>query len=142
MQVVSNTYATQTNVASTTYTDTGLSATITPSAASSKILVLISQHIWSDRFAVGSYIGWQLLRDATVVYLPNTTKQAKGMAIGGATYVTDFSVIGVSYLDSPSTTSAITYKSQIAAESTSNSGVVRAQEGGGTSSIILMEIGA
>ena len=40
IQVVSNTYATETASGSSSYTDTGLAATITPKFATSKILVL------------------------------------------------------------------------------------------------------
>ena len=44
------------------------------------------------------------------------------------------------YLDSPNTTSALTYKTQI--KSTLNNDGVYAQDNGSTSTITLMEIGA
>tara|TARA_R100000234_G_C4933270_1_gene149472 strand:- start:11 stop:268 length:258 start_codon:yes stop_codon:yes gene_type:complete len=40
LQVVSNTVTTNNTTSGTSYTDTGLSATITPTSSSSKILVL------------------------------------------------------------------------------------------------------
>jgi hypothetical protein len=48
----------------------------------------------------------------------------------------------ISYLDSPSTTSAITYKTQGAVRYTANSGNVVFQPNTSTSTMILMEIGA
>jgi hypothetical protein len=48
----------------------------------------------------------------------------------------------MSYLDSPATTSSTTYKTQQKAADTSNSGTSKTNLGGGTSTIILLEIGA
>jgi len=69
LQVVGNTTTTETSISSGTYADSGLTATITPLFASSKILVLISQTITtysnsSDR----ALAAIQTLRGATVVY--------------------------------------------------------------------------
>ena len=41
LQVVNATYSTQTTSSSSTYADTGLSASITPSSSSSKVLVIV-----------------------------------------------------------------------------------------------------
>jgi len=49
LQVVYGSTSTSTTVSSTTYTDTTLSATITPSSATSKVLVLVSQIQYSER---------------------------------------------------------------------------------------------
>ena len=43
LQVVTNSYSTDTQTFGSTFVDTGLSASITPSSTSSKILVLVSQ---------------------------------------------------------------------------------------------------
>ena len=51
-------------------------------------------------------------------------------------------IVPMTYLDSPATTSATTYKTQIGTASTSSSGSVTAQYAGLTSTIILMEVGA
>jgi len=45
LQVVNATYATSTTNSTSTYADTGLSATITPSSASSKVLVLVIKQV-------------------------------------------------------------------------------------------------
>ena len=44
LQVVQGTFATQTSSTSSTHADTGLSLSITPSATSSKILVMMLHH--------------------------------------------------------------------------------------------------
>jgi hypothetical protein len=44
LQVVNATYATQVSNSTSTYADTGLTATITPKFATSKILVLVNQN--------------------------------------------------------------------------------------------------
>jgi hypothetical protein len=46
LQVVNATYSTDTTNGTTTYADTGLTATITPTSATSKILVLVSGMFW------------------------------------------------------------------------------------------------
>jgi hypothetical protein len=148
LQVVSATTSTSTTIASTTFTDTTLTASITPTAATSKILILTTQQMTTER-GIGQYAqagGIKLLRGATVVYTPAT--------IGFLQYNTDWQgsgevgklrgLVSLSYLDSPATTSATTYKTQGAVVDTSNNGQVKFQHGGADSvgSIILMEIGA
>jgi hypothetical protein len=148
LQVVSATTSTATVIASTTFTDTTLTATITPTAATSKILILTTQQMTTER-GIGQYAqagGIKLLRGATVVYTPAT--------IGYLQYNTDWSgsgevgklrgLVSLSYLDSPATTSATTYKTQGAVVDTANNGLARFQHGGAdtVSSIILLEIGA
>ena len=61
LQVVQAEYATQVSLSSITYTDTGLSATITPTSTSSKILVLISQNLYIYREFAFQYGYLQLL---------------------------------------------------------------------------------
>ena len=48
LQVVTNTYATLTATTSSSYVDTGLAATITPSSSSSKIFVLAGCSMWQN----------------------------------------------------------------------------------------------
>ena len=134
LQVVSATTSTQVVSATNTYVDSNLSASITPSSTSSKILILISQVLGKENNAYG---GWRLMRGTTSVlevdtsmnYI-NTTGPLRGIS---------HSLV---YLDSPSTTSSTTYKMQANTYSAANSGSVTAQESGYPSSIILLEIGA
>lgn len=152
LQVVQATTSTSTTVTSTTFTDSGLSATITPSSTSSKILVITSQPIMNYRFFEKSGMQVRLMRGATQAFLQgDITSPAEGAGSGAIQiygiptttgYVFNLTVNSILYLDSPSTTSATTYKTQIGVQSASNSGTVIAQANNSQSSIILMEIGA
>ena len=66
-QVVQGSTTTATNIASTSFSDTGLSASITPSSTSSKILVTVNQNVVTN---IDTNLGnskIQLLRDSTTV---------------------------------------------------------------------------
>jgi hypothetical protein len=68
LQVVNATYSTSTTSSTTTYADTGLSASITPSNSSNKILILISHVGLSKGSASGdSAINIRLLRASTSI---------------------------------------------------------------------------
>jgi len=148
LQVVYGSSNTSTSVASTTYADTTLSATITPSAATSKVLVLISQSFQAERGAVSIELGGaiRLLRGATTVYSAAPTSNSSlylAMVSPANNETWTFSHFqSLNYLDSPATTSATTYKTQGRSLYSSGSGAVRFQDGSNVSTIILMEIGA
>ena len=140
LQVVSTSYTTEKTISSTSYTDTDLTLSITPTSATSKILVLVGQSIKHNNAASPSYV-WvmgQLLRGATVLLTDFTNvlqaKESPAANLGSSMYM------GYSYLDSPNTTSSTTYKTQ-AKYSTNSSGVV-VQYNGTPSTMTLMEIGA
>jgi len=66
LQVVQGTLTTSTSSTATTFTDTGLSATITPSASTSKILIMFSHNAGLYRTASSNFNLWiKLLRGAT-----------------------------------------------------------------------------
>jgi hypothetical protein len=141
LQVVYGSSTTATTVSGTTYADTGLSASITPSSATSKVLVMVQQGFQVQRAANQSFNGLKILRGATVVL-------ACGDRSGSNTYDANASHTNVGgtqfaqYLDAPSTTSSTTYKTQ---GSCVTGGDVVFQIGNGSdamSNIILMEIGA
>jgi hypothetical protein len=145
LQVVQGTTTTAATSTSTTWADTNLSASITPSATSSKILILVSQPLQITRNADGLGGALRLLRGSTYIFgepSANTPYLNGYLSVGGATAVNFRSQVAMTYLDSPSTTSSTTYKTQFAIESTGNSGTARVQESSITSSIILLEIGA
>jgi len=141
LQVVSGTSTTATTVTSTTtYGDLGLSLSITPTSATSKVMVFICQNIYNSRASAGS-VGYaiRLMRDATAVFTPAIGNYQSGYI----SYSTSgnwgiHNTFNMSYLDSPATTSAITYKTQ----GLCNGGSVIGQDSGNGSSIVLMEIGA
>jgi len=137
LQVVTGTTNTDTSVASTNYTDSTLSASITPSATSSKILILVSQTANVSRDS-GNAIG-------AINIMRATTQIWEGyVAVAGADG--QLGQTSVMYLDSPSTTSATTYKTQGKTDTTANNGKIRFQQDSGlsdrNSSIHLIEIGA
>jgi hypothetical protein len=134
LQVINATYSTGTNSSSSSYADTGLTATITPTSATSKVLVFVSQN--GLRKDTGdTRLGLKLLRGATDLATFETfgawTGNSNNNAIAGSS---------VNYLDSPATTSATTYKTQFA--SLDNVAKVTVQQSSATSTITLMEIGA
>ena len=134
LQVVNATYGTATNSSSSTYSDLGLSASITPSSTSNKVLVTV--HLSGCQKNNNALLGTRLLRGSTTIYTidnmslyTNTTDQN---AIGS---------VSTSYLDTPSTTSATTYKIQF--RSVDNNSYVYINNdfsGGSNSNITLMEI--
>lgn len=142
LQVVQAEYATQVSLSSLTYTDTGLSATITPTSTSSKILVLISQNLYIYREFAFQYGFIQLLRNGSVAKdFRLVMNQTAGNPSGGSYPYHDMSaVVGLSYLDSPASTSALTYKTQQKCGTTSNGGTIIAQIDSSPSFITLMEI--
>ena len=111
IQVVQTVKQDQFTTTSTSFVDvTGFSATITPKFNTSKIFVMIT--LGSISSAAGISVGFRLLRDSTAVgNAADTTLQSGFTNIydGG-----DASLFSAShnFLDSPSTTSAITYKVQ------------------------------
>jgi hypothetical protein len=136
LQVVSANFSTQRSNTTTTYTDTGLTATITPSATSSKVLVLVNQSgIAKGGASAATGCDIELLRGATVISLIGYAVAYTGAA--DANYVGSVSSI---YLDSPTTTSATTYKTQFKNQVAADG--VSVQTGSTMSNIVLMEISA
>lgn len=132
LQVVQG--STSTSVSATSsYIDTGLTATITPSSTSSKILVMVQQQGCKATLISTGCLDMKLQRNSSDIY-----NFAIAYFYG---YVsTEFrSDISGCYLDSPSTTSATTYKTVFKAN---NGGTSTVQNDGANtvSTITLMEI--
>ena len=104
LQVVQGTYNTQTNITSTTLQTLGLSASITPSSTSNKIKVTLTLPIRRGSGASNSGAQVQLTRGGSGIA---NVKYNFGYQ-QGASEEFDASV-SFCYLDSPSTTSSITY---------------------------------
>ena len=143
LQVVQGTTTTATTIATTTFTDTTLTATITPTLNTSKILVMTTQQAFYTRNATGIGISAQLLRGASAVYIAGSNGWEVSFVQGpsAGTYYAR-TLFSLTYLDSPATTSATTYKVQGKISDVSNSGTSTFQEGSTQSNIILLEIGA
>jgi hypothetical protein len=136
LQVVQGSYTGQVSTSSTSFVTTNLTASITPSSSSNKILVMVSG---GDCY---SQVTNKVMR--TTIYRNNSTNLATGGAIpcfgngynsaGGITAVHSYS-----YLDSPATTSSTAYTVYMSAET---SGLANYNQNGTTSYILLMEISA
>jgi hypothetical protein len=137
LQVVYGMYNTQTLINNTSYTDTGLSATITPTASTSKILVFTSNFAYWAESSGNPGVGTQIVRGSTVVYEQHPSQNSLAIIIGASGNRGLLDSVNMQYLDSPATTSATTYKVQ----SKSNCAAYF-QWDGGKSNIVLMEIGA
>ena len=116
-------------LATSTYTDTGLSASITPTATSSKILVM--WNVQCDHASSNSGFGTKLLRDATAIYT-STNTYAVYSSTAGARSMSSFN-----YIDSPSSVATITYKVQVASDA---GFAIDINDGNNQSQIVLMEI--
>jgi hypothetical protein len=127
LQVIQGTHSTQTTVSSATYVDSGLTATITPTSASSKILVIVNHT--NVRKVNDIITRIRLLRASTDIFTTNAMMDTGSIV----TYEAGYSF---SFLDSPNTTSAVTYKTQI----NSNGGTATHHIGNTTSFITLLEI--
>ena len=145
LQVVSTTYSTRVDIASTTYTDSGLSLSITPTSATSKILCLVSQGFFNYRAAAANGVAVRLMRGSTAIYNDFTPAISSTPFYYGYGQLTSGGEVAVmynySYLDDPATTSATTYKTQGAVQVTS-SGQDMAFQKYSQASMVLLEIGA
>ncbi len=141
LQVVNATYGTETSSTSSTYADTGLTATITPSSATSKILVVITQQgIQKSSGNSQTAVDIKLLRGATDILTMGDSNAYTNSAV-----FNQVGSVSASYLDSPATTSATTYKTQFRSTGGFATAYVQAfstASGSAKSTITLMEIGA
>lgn len=131
LQVVTNSYSTVFNTSSTTYVDTGLSTTITPTSATSRILVMYNG-IHAISAGAASATNIRVLRSATAVLTYNANGYTNTSNLFAHT-------IALHLVDSPATTSAITYKIQISNDLSSN---ITAQRNNEASILTLLEVGA
>jgi hypothetical protein len=134
VQIVNAKYSTEASSSSSTYADTGLSASITPTSASNNILIFINQN-GCGKSAANIYQGLylQLLRGATQLnqFAINSLYTETALRLTNLSFST-------SYLDSPATTSATTYKTQF--KSGNATAQVNVQGDSCESTITLMEI--
>ena len=138
LQVVSAVSTTMVSTTSASYTDAGLSVVITPTSSTSKILVVVNQHI---RITKGTDAGYALriVRDSTGVF-ERTDGSTANYLYAGSTGTIDFRYQNsMVYLDSPATTASTTYKTQFA---TYAGGTATGQHSSVPSTITLMEIAA
>jgi hypothetical protein len=150
LQVVSTTKTDSFTSTSATLVDiTGLSVSITPSSSSNKVLVF--GHVVTGAYSwTGGPVRFVIVRDSTNIGV-GTGGAARNATIGLNVYAGDASntaenhaSLGFSFLDSPATTSAITYKIQGAIQIAGVTWAVNRQasnaNNGYISTITVMEI--
>jgi hypothetical protein len=141
IQVVYASTQSRTSSSSTTYVDmTGMSASITPTKSSSKILVIAVAYGGS---VPGCAMWFRVLRDSTSLATPGAVLYSS--AGSGAEYSSLAS--NMTFFDSPATTSSVTYKVQLRSDATTTvvgGGPAANGYSSGTAlcqnSIVLMEI--
>lgn len=148
LQVVSTNKSDTFSVTSGSYTDvTGLSVSITPSATSSQILVFASINGSQDVGVNDSSL--QLVRGSTAIAIGDASSsriQASTMFQAYFAGSSDFA--GITFLDSPATTAATTYKIQVRSNTGSAITYINRSKTDGASasrtvsSITVMEISA
>ena len=118
LQVLTNVTTSTTSTSSTSYIFTNApTISITPSATSSKVLILGTMSLYNNRanyFSAGT-----IYRDSTNL----ATSSGSGDMIHVRTQDADevYGCVSIAFLDSPNTTSATTYKFGYRAESSSDS---------------------
>ena len=128
LQVVTATTTTVVATTGSTFSDTTLTATITPSSASNKIFVSINQTGYTDAAATGAT--FRLVRGST------TLQQQTDAVYGASSSV--LGAVSFMYLDSPATTSAVTYKTTVGR--VTGSGTAYSGVNNNPANITLMEI--
>jgi len=149
LQVATTTKTDTFSTASTSMTDiTGLSVSITPKSSTSKVMVMA---VVNGTAASTERAGFRIVRDSTAIGLAGTAgdRTPSGFSIFGPSGTNDaFAITSASqnFLDSPSSTSSLTYKIQMYV-STGTGYVNRSRDDGNAfwqprtvSSITVMEI--
>lgn len=131
IQVVNTPVVVSFETSSTAYVDVGLQATITPTFATSKILVQVDvAGVYKN---VGDCFGkMQLLRNGVVL-----EKMEGAFGYTNSSLENNIGACTTNWSDNPNTTSAVTYKIQVASSGGGNVGIGRNQA---TSAITLLEI--
>jgi len=140
LQVVNANTTSGASATSSTFVDSNITATITPSSTSNKVLINIQMASTlygnGNVNAVGEYkIVRTIGGTSTDLYQSNNMPKYEDFDENQDSYNENLPIL---YLDSPSTTSAITYKIQLSALQ----GLFGAQQESNRSEIVLMEIGA
>lgn len=108
------------SVTGPTFTDiTGLSASITPVDTSNKVLIMVSMQVATSATTVPFMA--KLVRDSTDIFIGDAaSSRIQASAHEQSTQLYTMGSINLIYLDSPSTTSATTYKVQGTAGATTS----------------------
>jgi len=149
LQVAQGTFTTKTTTTSATYVDTGLSVSITPTSSSSKVFIMTSFLFGQTRDPVltqNNMKSFTLVRDSTDLAPGNSRFFAhQDQASGSINWAEQTQICAINFLDSPSTTSATTYKLQMKTDFSGTEIYFNTRANGngdhqGSSTIIAMEV--
>jgi hypothetical protein len=131
LQVVSATTATQTSSTSASFVNTALVASITPQSSTSKIFALVSGTGFAS--GIGTTLSLRLVRDTgSITALQSSdTGSSAGSVLCGYNFA---------YLDSPATTSSVSYRTQLCR--VAGAGPVYDEINGSTTTLTLFEVSA
>ena len=141
LQVVYGTYSTEVDSTSTSWVDTGLSQAITPLKTGSKIYVLVHQQIYCYRHDDGQGFALKILQDSTTRFDPAHTYEHYFSSDTSYVSVRERYSLSTLNVHGVSAGTSTTYKVQMYLHQTSESGNIKAQQGGAYSMITLMEVG-
>ena len=134
LQVLQQTYSTPTSNGTESYADTGITLNITPTSATSKIMIFVTV-AGMYRSANDCSARFQVMRGASSIHeFEKNIMNSGGVANQSGTTATN-------YLDSPATTSATTYKVQFR-RNPAGGGTIYINLSDSISTITLMEVGA
>ena len=135
LQVVFGSTNTNATNSTSTYADTGLTASITCQSTASKVLVIVDQNgCYKTAGNAENRIQIRVLRGATEIV------NSGSLHLYTATAVINIGTYSVSVLDSPASTSALTYKTQFM--NPNNTAQAQVQAGSAYSTITLLEVSA
>lgn len=132
VQMVQTNNGTQASTTGSSYTATSFTASITPTSATSKILVLLYAPLWQTN-GYGGNAFLTLYRNGAAFISSGTD-----IVVFAAPSQNAYGSVSFNYLDSPATTSTITYQPYIKADSGGNAFF----NGSGAAVLTLLEITA
>ena len=132
VQVVSTSNTTVTTMSSATFIATGMSASITPTSTSSKVLVTVHTSAGFPSSTTNPGIGLKIYRGSTMLTDGQNYMHFWGGSIPART------TASLQYLDSPASTSSVTYN--LYASNYQANGTLNFNEGSSGTTITLMEI--
>ena len=136
LQVVYGSTSTLVSSSSSTFADTGLSVTITPTSATSTVLVFVDQNgTQVSNGHLDNQLKISLFRGSTEI-----AKIAHASGYSGTAMTMYPGTAAICFQDSPATTSTTTYKTQL--RNNESRASVSVQVGSAVSTIVAMEVSA
>jgi len=145
LQVQSMTTSTQTEVTSTSFSDTAIRDSITPSATSSKIMIIITDscQYFNKPGSNDNGMGFRIKRTSGDVTVAADNQPYEGFYHSTATGDPNFRQhMTFTAIDSPNTTSSVEYVHQINVYRSGNGAKARSVHDSNRGNMILLEIGA